>query len=65
MVKDYKEVNRFIAGVLNGQTVDVHEEMKKSQFMKIVNKAAMRESVKNIIAFNQFGMDTRMINISG
>ncbi len=64
-MKDYKEVNRFIAGVLNGHTVDVHEEMKKSQFMKIVNKAAMRESVKNIIAFNQFGMDTRMINISG
>ena len=33
--------------------------------MKIVYKAALRESVKNIIAFNQFGMDTRMMNLYG
>ena len=27
--------------------------------MKLVRKAALRECVKNIIAFNQFGFDVR------
>lgn len=32
IVKDYKEVNRFLAGVLSGTVVRRHEHMRRSYF---------------------------------
>ena len=59
IVQHFQSVNRFLAGALSGVVIKRHETIKYSQFMKLVRKAALRECVKNIIAFNQFGFDVR------
>ena len=58
---DYKEVNRFLSGCLSGCVIRRHEEIKKSQYMKVVLKAALRECIKNLITFNQIGTDNEFM----
>ena len=64
IVKDYKEVNRFLAGVLSGIVVRRHENMKKSYFVKLVLKSALRECIKNIITYNSFGSDVGFMSMN-
>ena len=63
IIRDYKEMSRFLHGILNGVHVAVVENIKRSQFMKLVFKGALRESIKNMIAFNNLGADTATLNL--
>ena len=60
IVKDYKEIQRFVAGTLNGFQLHPCQEFQKTLFMRIVYKASLREAIKNIITFCQFGLDYGM-----
>jgi hypothetical protein len=65
IVGDYKEINRFLAGTLSNTIIRRTDHIKKSQYMKLVLKGVLRDSVKNIITFNKLGIDTGMINMNG
>ena len=58
VVRDYKEINRLLAGCLSGTVIRAHENIKKSDFMKLLIKGILRNSVKNIIVYSKLGMDT-------
>ena len=64
IVKDYKEINRFLAGTLSGTVIKREEYLKKSQFMKLIMKGVLRDCVKNILTFNKLGIDNMMINLN-
>jgi hypothetical protein len=65
IVSDYKEIDRFLAGVLSGTVIQRSNNIKKSQYMKFILKGVLRDSVKNIITFNKIGIDNAMINLNG
>lgn len=64
IVGDFKEVNRFMAGVLSGTVVRRQDDVKKSQFMKLILKGILRDCVKNILAFNKLGIDSKIVNLN-
>jgi hypothetical protein len=65
IVKDYKEINRFLAGTLSGTVIMRSDFLKKSQFMKLILKGVLRDCVKNIITFNKIGIDNATVNLNG
>ena len=65
IVKDYKEINRFLSGCLSGTVIKREDYLKKSQFMKLIMKGVLRDCVKNILTFNKIGIDNSMINLNG
>lgn len=65
IVKDYKEINRFLAGTLSGTVIEREDYLKKSQFLKLIMKGVLRDCVKNILTFNKVGIDNALINLNG
>jgi len=61
IVRNYKEVNRFFAGCLNGVEIKINDACQKSQFMKFVFKGVLRYCIKNIMAFCKTGSYTKGI----
>lgn len=64
IVSDYKQVKGFMNGVLSGPPITTLK-VRRSQFMKLVYKGVLRETIVNMIAFNNLGADTSMIDFSG
>ena len=56
---------RFLASVLSGNVFQVNDSFQCSQFMKLVIKGVLRDSVKNIIAFNNLGSCSQVQNLHG
>lgn len=44
-----------MAGILSGVVIRRVDMIKRSQFMKFIYKGVLRDSVKNLIAFNSYG----------
>lgn len=65
VVKNYREIDRFAAGVLSGEMVRRHDEIRRCQFMKFVVKGVLRDSVKNILCFIKLGTDNDVMNMNG
>ena len=47
-----------MAGCLSGTVIRAHENIKKSDFLKLLIKGVLRNSIKNIIVYTKLGMDT-------
>lgn len=64
IVKDYKEINRFLTGSLSGVVIKRSDYVKKSQYLKLIFKGVLRDCVKNIITYNKLGIDNAMMNLN-
>ena len=52
---DFKEIEGFLKGVLSGTEIGSGDDIKRSQFMKIIYKGLMRLSIVNIINYSKIG----------
>ena len=51
IILNNKEVYHFLAGVLNGTSIKSEDDLKKSDFVRLIIKSVLRETVKKIISF--------------
>mgnify|MGYP006893254252 CR=1 FL=1 len=64
IVANYKGINPFFRGTLSGLKLTANDHICRSQFMKFVYKAVLRDCVKNIMAFNKVGTDKETVPFS-
>jgi len=53
-----------MAGTLSGVIVRRDQDIKQSQFNKLILKGILRDTVKNIITFDKLGIDSKIISIN-
>jgi len=58
VLDNYKEVSQFLGGVLNTNPRNANALIRKSDFMALVYKGALRKSVINIMNHCKVGNDT-------